>query len=240
MERKIAIILIALFAVTQLLFAEVKGEIYRAYISENMDRWKFVMDSTERSSNLSKQDRLELLNYQYGYIAWCIDKNKKQVAVAYVKKAEQQVQKLETGRYQISTLHAYKAALIGFKIGLAPYKAPFIGKESIDNAKKSVQLDANNAFGYLQLGNISFYMPSAFGGSKKEAMKMYLKALDLMERKPTLLKENWNYLNLLLTIALAYQELDQKALARSYCLKILKIEPHFIWVKNTLYPQLIN
>lgn len=240
MERKIAIILIALFAVTQLLFAEVKGEIYRAYISENMDRWKFVIDSTERSSNLSKQDRLELLNYQYGYIAWCIDKNKKQLAAAYIKKAEQNLQILEASKYQLSMLHAYKAALIGYKIGLAPYKAPFIGKESIENAKKSVQLDANNAFGYLQLGNISYYMPPAFGGSKKDAMTMYLKALDLMEKKPATLKENWNYLNLLLTISLAYQELGQKSLAGRYCLKILKIEPHFIWVKEKLYPQLFN
>lgn len=209
--------------------------IYNAYISGNMVDWKKSMDSFKADSN---EQKLELINYQYGYIAFCIDQDKDNEAERYMQKADRLIAEFEKKQYKSSVCYAYKSAFIGFEIALSPYKAPFIGRESMAFAKRSVDSDETNYFGYVQLGNIAFYTPSVFGGSKTEAMKHYLKALELIEKDSETLKNNWNYMNLLATIVNVYFDLKQYGLAEKYCIKALAIEPEFDWVKNKLYPKI--
>jgi len=140
----------------------------------------------------------------------------------------------------LSMLYAYKSAFIGFNIGISPYKAPLIGKKSLEFVKKSISLDNNNYFAYIQLGNIYYYTPTIFGGSKSDAIKNYLKALDLLEKNSTGLKENWNYLNLLVTIINAFYEIGQYENAKKYCIKTLMFEPEFDWVKNKICPEIFK
>ena len=83
-------------------------------------------------------------------------------------------------------------------------------------------------------------MPESFGGSKSAAIDNYLTAQKLMESKPEELKEDWNYLGLLVIIGKAYLETGNNAAAKSYFEKILKIEPGFTWVRDELYPQLLK
>lgn len=202
-----------------------------------MSAWKKYIDSYQATTNSGK---LEFINYLYGYIAYCIGQDNDDEAEKYLNKAENLLEELEGKQYKMSMVYAYKSAFVGFKIGLSPYKAPFIGQESISFAEKSLAIDANNYFAYVQLGNISFYRPAIFGGSKKNAIKYYLKALELMENNSNLLKFNWNYLNLLANIINAYKEIEEYELAKNYCLKTLAIEPEFEWVKNELYPEILK
>lgn len=212
---------------------------YDAYISGNMVKWKNEMVSIEYKRDKTNKEKLDLVNFQYGYIAWCIDKDKIKEAEKLIDKSEDIIFELEKKDYNPSMLLAYKAAFIGFKIGISPYKAPFIGPKSLAFGKQSVNANPNNAFAYAQLGNIAFYTPQMFGGSKNEAMLHYLKALNLMEKQNNN-THNWNYLNLLATIINAYIELEQFEKAKYYCEKTLSIEPHFDWVKNKLYPQVLK
>ena len=235
MERKKYILITISLCVFVSLFSQTNTNIYKAYINGNMIEWKKNMDSFNVNSN---EQKLELVNYQYGYIAFCIDQDKDDEAEKYMQKAESLIAELEKLQYKPSMLYAYKSAFVGFEIGLSPYKAPLIGHASLTFAKKSVELDGTNYFGYIQLGNIAFYTPSMFGGSKTEAMKHYLKALELIEKKSEALKNNWNYMNLLATIIYAYYELKQYGLAEKYCIKALAIEPEFDWVMNQLYPKI--
>lgn len=237
MERK-KYILIALFvSLCVSVFGQTNMKIYKAYIQGNMVAWKTHMDSHKANTN---EQKLNLVNYQYGYIAYCIDQDKDDEAEKYLAKAETLLAELKKQQYEISMVNAYKSAFVGFKIGLSPYKAPFIGQESLDFAKKSVAQNGSNYFGYVQLGNIAFYTPAMFGGSKADAMKHYLKALELLEKNPALLKDNWNYLNLLATIINAYYEIGNYGKAKHYCIKTLEIEPNFDWVKNVLYPKTLK
>lgn len=237
MERKKYILIVLFCFIIVSIFGQINKTIYQAYISGNMVEWKKTMDSYKAITNTEK---LELINYQYGYIAYCIDQNNEGDAEKYMQKAENLIAQLEKLKYKMLMLYAYKSAFIGFKIGISPYKAPFFGQESLTFAEKSVALDGTNYFGYIQLGNIAFYTPSLFGGSKKEAMKHYLKALVLMEKNSAILKNNWQYLNLLATIIQAYYEQEQYELAKKYCIKTLAIEPGFDWVQNQLYPKTLK
>lgn len=241
MERKkyLTLTILLLFGFLSI-YASNKTEIYKAYISNDMNLWKRTIDEMNQQKSKSNNFRLELLNYQYGYIAWCIGNKKNEIAESYIELGEKNIQVLEkTGSYA-SAVNAYKSAFYGYKIGLNKLKAPFIGPKSVDCAKLAMKQDTNNPYGYIQYGNSQFYMPAAFGGSKKLALDYYLKAKNLMERNPKEAIEDWNYLSLLSMIAKAYTELNDFKQAKTCYEKILKIEPDFLWVKNELYPELLK
>jgi tetratricopeptide (TPR) repeat protein len=220
--------------------ASYKSDIYKAYISSNMEQWKKIMDEMNQQKNKSNEFVLELLNYQYGYIAWSVGNKKYKQAEEYLKLGEENINILEKKEYKLSLINSYKSAFYGFKIGLNKLQAPFIGPKSVDCANQAIKLDSNNPYGYIQLGNTEFYMPSIFGGSKIKAIDYYEKALKLMEKDVQNIKEDWNYLSLMTQIALAYQEIKYFKTAKAYFDKILLIEPNFKWVKEDLYPAILK
>ena len=89
------------------------------------------------------------------------------------------------------------------------------------------------------MGNAYFYMPPAFGGSKKIAFENFNKARNLMEKDLSLTKRNWNYLSLLVTIAQSHTYLREYEKAKAVYENIMKLEPGFLYVKNDLYPELL-
>jgi len=239
MERKIHLLLIVFLHYCGIVNAQNNESIYNAFLEGDMASWKKTIDSLENLQVKPNELKIELINYQYGYVAWCIGTKNIEEAEKYVKNAERHIHFLESVKYKLSTVYAYKAAFIGFEIGISPYKAIFIGQESLINANKSVAMDSTNAFGYTQLGHIKFYTPKIFGGSKEKAIYYYLKALLLMEDDPELIKQNWNYLNLLATIIVAFSEAGNYSLAKDYSIKTLKIAPNFDWVRNELHPEIL-
>ncbi|HEX2921676.1 MAG TPA: hypothetical protein VHO50_10985 [Bacteroidales bacterium] len=238
MRRRIAIFLVLLLPA--LAFADNKSDIYNAYVTNRMDQWKSVIDRMQASSSKTNEFILELVNYQYGYIGYCLGFNKEKEGQKYLSLAEKNVEILEKAGYKVPVLNAYRGAFYGFRISLNKLSAPINGPKSLNNSKKSVELDARNYFGYTQLGNAYFYMPQAFGGSKSIAFENFSKARQLMENDPSLIKGNWNYLSLLVTIAQSYTYLEEFEKAKKEYEIILKIEPDFIYVKDQLYPELIK
>jgi len=205
-----------------------------------MPVWKSVIDQLNDQPDKPNELRLELLNYQYGYIGWCLGNNRKDEALIYLKLAEENVKSLEAKKYDLSLINGYKSALYGFRIALSKFSAPFNGPKSSDCAKKAVLIDPNQPFGYIQLGNVKFHSPSLMGGSKTEAIGYYLKAKAMMEKKDREIQGDWNYLSLLVTIASAYESIDDNKKAKLMYEEILKFEPGFTWVRTELYPHLIE
>lgn len=241
MERKkyLTLTILLLFGFLSI-YASNKTEIYKAYISNDMNRWKKTIDEMDQQKSKSNDFRLELLNYQYGYIAWCIGNKKSETAKSYIELGEKNIQMLEKTNGYISLVSSYKSAFYGYKIGLNKLKAPFIGPKSVECAKMAIKQDADNPYGYIQYANSQFYMPAVFGGSKKIALDYYTKAKNLMEINHQKIIQDWNYLSLLSMIAKTYTELKDFNQAKLWYEKILKIEPDFLWVKNELYPNLLK
>jgi len=222
------------------MFASNKDDIYKAYIKSDMVSWKNVIDQMQQQNSKTTAFLLELVNYQYGYIGYCVTEEKFSEAALYLKKAEQNLALLEIKPELESVVQAYKSAFAGYKVSMSPAKAPILGPKSVAFAEKAMQLDKNSALGYLQYGNTQYYMPAIFGGSKTVAIDYYKKAQVLMESDLSKVKNDWNYLNLLLTMARAYTELKYYRTAQQYYDKILKAEPEFLVVKNELYPKLLK
>lgn len=242
MERTKRIVIIILLLVVSFfkLSAQYKQDIYNAYINSNMDAWKMLIDALEQQDNKSDALVLELINYQYGYIGFCIENDDKKRAKSYLKLAENNLERLEKSSFNPSSIHAYKSAFYGFSIGLNKLKAPFLGPKSVNEAEKSMEQNPTNPLGFIQYANAQFYMPPVFGGSKTEAVKYYKQAQTIMENNSTMVKHDWNYLNLLVNIAKSYTEMKEYDKADAYYQLILKVEPDFLVVKNELYPTFIK
>jgi tetratricopeptide (TPR) repeat protein len=234
------IMLLLLILVSVQLKATYRSEIYNAYISNKMELWKEVIDRMDTIKGKSDEMLLELVNYQYGYIGYCIGYNKKDEAGEYLDLAEKNLKILEKKNYDPSEINAYKSAFYGFRIELNIIIDPVIGIKSIESARKAVELDQKNYFGHIQLGNIEFYMPAAFGGSKRDALTHYLKAKELMERNPENTDKNWNYLSLLLVIGQSHYYLHDYTSASKVYERILELEPGFLYVRNELLPQVMK
>jgi tetratricopeptide (TPR) repeat protein len=220
-------------------FAQNDKIVYHAFISNNMGRWKQLIDELQIKKH-NESGLHELINFQYGYIAWCIGNKKKKEAEKYLDLAEKNLEKSEKTKLSKSIINSYKSAFYGFRIGLNIAKAPFLGPKSIEKAREAMKDDPTNPYGHIQYANAKYYMPSTFGGSKYIALEHYLKAEKIFESYGQKLKHDWNYINLLAIIAQAYTATDRLHLAQNYYEKILKIEPNFLWVKEKLYPELLK
>lgn len=214
-----------------------RQKIYSYYISNRMQDWKLFIDKMAAKSNQSASEKLELLEYQYGYIAWCIGVERDEEAAEYLKKAWKIAEQLEKQKYRLSSVYAYKAAFYGYEIGLGPWIAPVYGPKSMNHAKKAIEANADDPIGYIQLGNMQFYMPAAFGGSKTEAINYYRKAILMIENKKNT-KGNWMYLSLLATLGQAYEIVGKQSEAEQIYRKALATEPDFLYVSKELLPKL--
>lgn len=213
--------------------------IYDCYVQRNMAGWKQIVDSMEQVSPAGEQHRKQLLNYEYGYVAWCLSKknNKKTEAEQYLNKAYVQLETLPKTAQNVSSIAAYNAAFIAYQIALSPIRAPFIGTKSIRYAKEALRLDSLNYFAHIQMGNIYYYMPPLFGGSNQKALQHYHRAKQLMQEND-MAKENWLYMNLLMTIADAYKkEKDWQGVKACYD-EALQLQPNYPYIIENLYPTL--
>lgn len=243
MERKknklILTVILLTCIIAPLYAAGVKQEIYGAYVDNRMEIWKKVIDGMEAQKPSDNKRLAELVNYQYGYIGYCIGFNLRDEARKYLSLAEKNIDILESRNHNMSEVNAYRCAFYGFRIALNKLSAPVNGLRSIDHARKALESGPNNYFAYVQYGNILFYMPSSFGGSKHEGIAYFLKAREMMEKDRTGLKENWNYMSLLVIIGQSYTYTGQLAAARAVYEEILHIEPRFVYVREELLPDLL-
>lgn len=214
--------------------------IYNAYVHNDMDVWKHIIDSLQKEKKKNNAMLLTLVNYQYGYIGWCIGMDFDKEAKAYISLVEKNLALLERKNHRLSMVYAYQSALYGYKIGLSPIRAPYYGPKSIKYAENSLKLDQDNYLALMQAGNIHYYMPRIFGGSVNEAISYYLKAKKGMEKRRSDIHHNWNYLHLLTLIAQAYSKAGNYKTAKRYYDLLLKIEPEFQWIKDELYDDLLK
>lgn len=237
-KQKWMLISFLLFCSIMFAQANYRADIYKAYISKDMGKWKLLIDQMGKETGKTNAFVLEWINYQYGYIGWCLGTDRNQEAVKYLKSAESNVEYLIARSYKPSHINAYKAAFYGFRISLSKIKAPIFGPKSLSCCELAMKQDKTNPLGFLQYGNALYYMPKLFGGSKTEAMAYYLKAEKLMEAQPDNIQGDWNYLNLLALIGMGYQETGHMDLAGKYFAKALQVEPQFTWIKKELIPAL--
>lgn len=238
--NKIILIFLIISIVLKPIYAQNNNKvaIYNAFIKGDMKAWKNIITYIEHSKPTSVSDKIELLGYYYGYIGYSLGIKETTQAEIYIEKGDKLLTELEKTNPNNANVHAFKAAFIGFKIAVSPYKAPFIGNSSIESVKKALSLDKNNIQANIEQANILYYAPFVFGGDKDKAQEYYQKAITLFEENPKGNKQNWLYLSLLTQIGQMQTSEEKYNEAKKTYQKILKIEPNYNYVKNELLPAL--
>ena len=161
-------------------------------------------------------------------------KSAKIEAEKYLSVAKENLSELIDEFGKTSSSNAFNAAFVAYDISLNPIKAPFIGLKCMKYGETAVKQDSLNYFALIQYGNIMNYMPEAFGGSKDKALEYYKKAKVIMSRDEALYKNNWLYMNLILTIADIYKGKKDYESTKQYYLEALELEPGYEFVKRLL------
>lgn len=214
--------------------------IYKAYIDGDMNKWLAVMNTIEKNGDTkSVEQKIELINYYYGYIGYLLGIKKFEQAQKMIDKADIIINDVLSVRHDNSTGLAYKGSFTGFRIALSKFKAITLGPVSASYINKALEKDKNNIQATVDKGNIYFYTPPVFGGNKSEAIKLYKYGIELLEKSGNT-QNNWFYLSVLTTLAKAYEKINKPQDALTVYRKILKIEPEFSWVKNDLMPELMK
>lgn len=214
--------------------------IYKAFISGDMSKWETTLKSMQKEYGATQDLQLleKIIETQYGLIAYYIGNERKSEAALHLIEAEKNIDQLMAKQPQSSSGYVMKATMQAFRISFNKIKAPILGAQFEKNIQKALSINPNNAAAWYELGNMEFYKPMVFGGSKNNAVANYQKAVALFEKPGSRLQYNWVYLNALVSLAKAFENFKLHADALAVYEKILKIEPEFQWVKNELLPQL--
>lgn len=217
----------------------IQKKLFHAYLEGNMAKWPRLMRRLQRQyQSKPQQDTLyQLCLAQYGYIGYNLGQDKKGLVRNYIPKLKANLKKYFKKYPQSTNAHALKGALYGFRIALAKYKAPFLGRKSLHYIKKAISLDRANPSGWIELANAKLHTPAMFGGSTHKAIRYYQKALELMRRR-NLVRHNWLYLNTKIMLGRSYRKLGQYQQAQKIFQDLLAQHPNFDWVKNRLLPRL--
>lgn len=216
-----------------------KLQIYNAYINGDMNKWATIIHNFEKESPSTIERKLELLSYYYGYIGYLIGAKKNDTAQKFIVKGEKLIADVIKMSPNNATAYAFKGSFLGFRIGMSKFKALSLGQESIESIEKAYKLDPKNIQAVVDRANALYHTPRLFGGDKKEALRLFQEGVTLIETSKSA-QNNWLYLNLLTSIAQAYENVGQNKQAASVYDKALRFEPDFKWVKNELYPALLK
>lgn len=207
--------------------------IYDAYINGDIGGWMSVMNYLENLSAPSVDERLELLNYYYGYTGYLLGSDQEKTAKAYVERAGKIIDGILKENPQNATALAFKGSFISFKIAMNKLKAVTLGPESMKYINRAYKTDATDVQALTDKGNLLFYAPGLFGGNKKEALTYFERAIKRLEDTNDT-ANNWFYLNLMVLLTQHYEKMGQKEKAQALSAKIRRIEPDFDWMKQDI------
>jgi tetratricopeptide (TPR) repeat protein len=216
--------------------------IYDAYLRGRMDLWQVVMEQmtgeAEATGDLSML--YDLTEAEYGYIGYCLSVKQKKEAEEVLAIAEQQVALLLEKQGDNPRVYSLMGAFYGYRVQLQPLRIPYFGNKSEEANRRALELDPGEPQAWMEKGNIAFYKPALFGGSKNEAVHYYETAVMLYEASPGRIRQNWVYLNCLAGLGIAYEETGDVEQAGKVYEKLLRMEPSFKWIRDELYPRYLE
>ncbi len=213
-------------------------KIYEAYVTGRMHIWKDALQSMTEKYRRTPSDSLlyDVLLAQYGLIGYYLEEDRNDEARSLLETADGYLEILqEKPGHEVEAL-LFDASFKAFHINLRPRRGMSLGPRSSRLIDQALEMDPRYPRGHLEKGNMTFHAPRLLGGSKKESVKHYERAVTLWERH---LPENhkWLYLSTLANLAKAQKETGDLDQAIATLEKALQFEPEFRWVRDELLPK---
>ena len=218
-----------------------KATAFNLFLNGKMSQWPWVINKMLADPKLQNTEgQLEILTYYYGLVGHLMDVGQKKQASENLRKANDLAIKLYKTNPDNPLLLGLMSNLTGFQIALSPLKATTLAKGMMHKAKKSIAKGPNDPYVNILYSNILFYMPGIFGGDTEKALQGYKKALQTMEADPELKKNNWMYIQLMVTIGVVEEKRENYVEAQKMYRKVLELYPEYAHVKNVSYPRLLE
>ena len=212
--------------------------IYRAYVYDRMPLWESTLQTMEFEYRQQPKPGLlyDILLAQYGLIGYYLGTDQENKAEALLEKADSYLGILSEERNYTAESKLFEAAFYGFRIGLRPRSGIRLGPRSNRLIDEALQIKPTYPRGHIEKGNLLYYAPGIFGGSKSKAIEHYEKAIELMEQH---MENNhrWLYLSTLVSLAEAHKETGDLGKGIAILEKALRFEPDFHWVKEEKLPE---
>lgn len=214
-----------------------KATAFNLFLNGKMSQWPWVINKMLADPKLQNTEgQLEILTYYYGLVGHLMDVGQKKQASENLRKANDLAIKLYKTNPDNPLLLGLMSNLTGFQIALSPLKATTLAKGMMNKAKKSIAKGPNDPYVNILYSNILFYMPGIFGGDTEKALQGYKKALQTMEADPELKKNNWMYIQLMVTIGVVEEKRENYVEAQKMYRKVLELYPEYAHVKMFLIP----
>lgn len=208
--------------------------LYKAYLTSDVSLWKEYIEATDWD-NASNVEKLRLLNYQYGYVAFAVS-----------EESESAQYHLDLFKQHLSDTHltidaaqlaCYQSSVAAYEMSFATFRKLMYANQAMVYANEAMRIDSLHPAALTLKANIDMYCPKAFGGNKERALRYFL----LAERRFNelhLTTYNWNYRALQLCIAQCYEKIGNKEKAIEKCKSILLEEPDFSYISDIYLPTL--
>ena len=122
---------------------------------------------------------LELVNYQYGYIGYCLGFDKKDEARELLHAAQKNLEILEDRKYSLSIINSYKSAFYGFRIGLNPITAPVNGFKALDCARTALKLILNTILDMCSWETVNSLCHQLLAAQRRKPLNIFWKPKNL-------------------------------------------------------------
>lgn len=202
-------------------------QLYQAYLERDMHVWQEYIASADWG-NLSVEEQIQLLNYEYGFTAYMLGQNEEE-AHKQILRYEQHLESLK-GELSESRYFAYLSSVYTYKLGLDKKHLMKYASGIFDNIKRAIELDNNDALACSMQGNVEFYSPF---GSKKKALAYYQRA-DSLYQEGAKEYEQWNRCAVQLTMVQCLIKQEKKKEAKRLCEQYIAKEPAFELMKQLL------
>lgn len=213
-------------------------DLYEAYLAGDMSVWGAYIADMEGQDCLTLDEVARVTNYEYGYIAWCIDEKRIDEAKRRLDVFISHIDYLEKKGYSPSMVAVYRSSVCAYQLSLYKKKFLQMAKEALDYANQAIELDEKNPIALTLQGNVKMHMPAMLGGSDAKALEFFLESEALMRNAGKV--DDWNFRSLQLCIAQCYEKVEGKKRAARYCEEVLKEVPNFVYLRDVYYKKLIE
>jgi tetratricopeptide (TPR) repeat protein len=213
--------------------------IYKCYVEGAMSEWLASLKAMEDTYAKEKSDELlfEIVRSYYGYIAYALGKGREAEADALLDRVFGHLNSYRSRHPNDAEATAICSSLLGFRLAIHPTKALTLGLQSQHLIAKAMKQAPNNPWVMYEQANALLYTPAFFGGDPRQALRLYLRAIALLEKQGGN-GCSWNYLNAYINLAYCQIKLRQYAAAQQTYRQLLAIAPTFKWVRQELVPKL--
>ncbi len=210
---------------------------FRAFLDGDMKRWEKELKGYMAKPDLTVDDKIDLSNYLYGYIATIVDNCSDDELESWLTQWEGYLNDVEKAGRIESTVRVYRSSAAAYRAKAYTWRMIPLARVAIKEINKALEIDSQNPIAIALKGNIEFYMPKAIGGSKKKAIEYYERSLELMRRNPQTLYR-WNRCAMELCLAQAYEKTGNKERALEIATATLNEFPDYAYIRDIYLPSL--